>query len=204
MHGHPEATQQQSRGHDCSLSVATLKTLLPREQIQSLRHASHGFGSPDRPGRRTSIAVFSLRGDASPAVVFLLLLLAGDIELNPGPNCYTCRKIIRRGMDSLQCQVNSCANGSHKQLSCSGFHRSQLTHPWRCPPHGVPALLTEQPRQLSVTAVSGQSTQVPGPSHVLILTAHAFPTLQGDAMTSPPAREGGCAGSSANQTAVPK
>ncbi len=184
--------------------MATSKTLLPREQIQSLRRASHGFGSPDRPGRRTSIAVFSLRGDASPAVVSLLLLLAGDIELNPGPNCYACRKIIRRGMDSLQCQFNSCANGSHKQLSCSGFHRSKLTHPWRCPPHGGPALLTEQPRQPSVTVVSSQSTQVSGPSHVPVLTAYVLPTQQRDAMASPPAREGGCAGSTANQTAVPK
>ncbi len=104
--------------------------------MQSLRHAPHRLGPPDRPGRRTSIAVFSPRGGAFPAVVSLLFLPAGDIELIPGPNCFTCRKFIRRGMDYLQCQVNSCTNGPHKQLSCSGFHRSQLTHPWRCPPLG--------------------------------------------------------------------
>ncbi len=33
-----------SRGHDCSLSVATPTTLLPREQMQSLRHAPHRLG----------------------------------------------------------------------------------------------------------------------------------------------------------------
>ncbi len=89
--------------------------------MQSLRHAPHRLDPPGWPGRRTSISVFSLKGDAFPAVVSLLLLLAGDIELNPGPNCYTCRKPIRRGMDFLQCQANSCTNGSNKQLHCSGF-----------------------------------------------------------------------------------
>ncbi len=44
----------------------------------------------DDPG----LPFFSLRGDAFPAVISLLLLLAGDIELNPGPNCYACRKPI--------------------------------------------------------------------------------------------------------------
>ncbi len=97
--------------------------------------APHRLGPPDWPRRRTSIAVFSLRGDAFPTVVPLFLLLAVDIELNPGPNYYACRKPIRRGFDSLQWQVTSCTNGSHKQLSCSGFHRS---HAWRCPPHGGP------------------------------------------------------------------
>ncbi len=64
--------------------------------MQSFRHAPHMLGSPDRPGRRTSIAVFSLRGDAFPAVVSLLLLLAGDIELNPGPTCYPCGKLLHK------------------------------------------------------------------------------------------------------------
>ncbi len=41
-------------------------------------------------------------------------------------------------MDYLQCQANSCTNGSHKQLRCSVFHRSQLTNSWRCPPYGGP------------------------------------------------------------------
>ncbi len=49
-------------------------------------------------------------------------------ELNPGPSCYTCSKPVCRGMDYLQCQANSCTNGSHKQIRWSGFHRSQLTN----------------------------------------------------------------------------
>ncbi len=149
--------QQHTQGHDCSLSVATPTALLPRERMQSLRHAPHRLGPPDRPGRRTSITVFSLRGDAFPAVVSLLLLLAGDIKLNPGPNCYTCRKPNLRGMDYLQCQANSCTNGSHKQLRCSGFHRSQQTHPWRCPPHGGPT----PPHTAPTTSIICESCQQP-------------------------------------------
>ncbi len=55
-----------------------------------------------------------------------LLLLAGDIILNPGSNCNACRKYIHRGMDSLQCNANSHTTGPHKQISCIGFNRSQL------------------------------------------------------------------------------
>ncbi len=73
-------TTAATRGHDCSLSVAIPTTLLPRKQMQSLRHAPHRLGPPDRPGRRTSNAVFLLRGNAFPAVVSLLRVLAGDIE----------------------------------------------------------------------------------------------------------------------------
>ncbi len=125
--------------------------------MQSLRHAPHRLGPPHRPGGINSASVFSLRGDAFLAVVSPLLLLAGDIKLNPRPNCYACRKPIRRGMDSLQCHVNSYTTGSHKQFSCSDFHHSQLTHPWRCPPHGAPTLLTgHQTCQPSVIAASSQ------------------------------------------------
>ncbi len=53
------------------------------------------------------------------------------------------------------------------QASCSGFHRSQLTNSWRCPPHGAPARLTEhQPRQPSVPAANSQFALVSDPSHV--------------------------------------
>ncbi len=123
-------------------------------------------------------------------------------ELKPGPNCYACRKPICRGIDSLQCQAKYCTNESHKQLSCRGFHRSQLIHPWRCPPHRDSALLTEHPqRHPYVTAVNSTSTQVSGPSHVPIPTVHALSTLQGYAV---PVREGRYAGSMANQTAALK
>ncbi len=94
---------------------------------------------PSGPAREKNFQYrFSLRRDAFQAVVSLLLVIAGDIELNPGPNCCTCRKPIRRGMGYLQCLANSCTNGSHKQFRCNGFHRSQLTNSWRCSPNGGP------------------------------------------------------------------
>ncbi len=36
-----------TQGYDCSPSVATPKTLLTREQMQSHRHAPHRLGPPD-------------------------------------------------------------------------------------------------------------------------------------------------------------
>ncbi len=137
--------------------------------MQSLRHAPHRLGPPYRPGGRTSNVVFWLQWAAFPAVVSIVLLLTGDIELNPEPNCYACRKPNCRGMDPLQCQVNSRTNGSHKQLSCSGFQRSQLTHPWRCPPHRDSALLTEHHlRQPSVTAVAGRRADMMAMHHAWV------------------------------------
>ncbi len=58
--------------------------------MQSLRHAPHRLGSPDRPGKRTFIAV--------PAVVSLLLL-AGDIELNPALHFIVLIYGLRSGTD---------------------------------------------------------------------------------------------------------
>ncbi len=87
--------------------------------------------------------------------------------------------------------------------SCNIIHRTQLTQPWRCPPTGGPPLPTEHSgcRPLPATAASSRSTLTSDPSSVALTTVHAKPTLQGDAVVSPPAREGGCAGSIANQTA---
>ncbi len=66
------------RGQDCSLFVTT-PTTLPREQMQSLRHAPYRLGPPDRPGRRTSIvAVF----DASAPKAYPKVALASTSTLS--------------------------------------------------------------------------------------------------------------------------
>ncbi len=128
----------------------------PLEGTNEIAQARTPQARPSGPaGRRTSITIFFAKGDAFPAVVSLLFLLTGDIELNIGPNCYTCRKPFRRGMDYLQCQANSRTNGSHKQLRCIGFHRSQLTNSWRCPPHGGPG----PPHRASTTSTICDSCQ---------------------------------------------
>ncbi len=75
--------------------------------MQSLRHAPHRLDPLDRPGRRTSIAVFSLRGDAIPAVVSLLPLPAGDIELNPRAELLRSQKThsSRNGLPAMPGQL---------------------------------------------------------------------------------------------------
>ncbi len=92
--------------------------------MQSLKHAPHRLGPPERPERRTSIAVFSLRGDSFPAVVSLLLLLAGDIEPNPGPNCYAFRRCtttppqLRQGPLKTNRFVSASANRVSQSALC--------------------------------------------------------------------------------------
>ncbi len=63
------------------------------------------------------------------------------------------------------------------------------------PPHRAPSASTIcdsclQPIRLGIR-----------PTHVPMPTVHALSTLQGYAVSSPPTREGGCAGSTTNQTA---
>jgi hypothetical protein len=74
--------------------------------------------------------VFSLQEEIKLAHLLLLLLKAGDIEKNPGPEiwqCPICTKIVRR--DSIKC-IN-CHNWIHRQ--CSPFQRLPPTnHNWKC------------------------------------------------------------------------
>ncbi len=113
------------RGHD--YSPPPVATLLPRQQMQSLTQAPHRLGPTDRPGRRKSIAVFSLRVKAFLAMFSILLLLASDIELNPLPNFYHCGKPIHRVMELLHKQVPQATSLQRLQTafhrSCSGLSR---------------------------------------------------------------------------------
>ncbi len=90
----------------------------------------------------------ALRTGPGEVLPFPFFSLKRDIELNPGPNCYTCRKPIRQQMDYLQCQA--CTNGSHKQLRWDGFNRSHLANAWRCPPHRVPGQPNSAPTTSSI------------------------------------------------------
>ncbi len=75
------------RGHGRSLYVAAPTTFLQRDECD--RPDKHRpSGSDPRSGQGDgSPTVFSKEGDASPAAASLLLLLAGDVETNPGPSC---------------------------------------------------------------------------------------------------------------------
>ncbi len=81
---------------------------------------------------------FSKVGDAPPDAASLLLLLAGDVETNPGPSCYACGQNFRQSDTRLNCHAQGCGVRSHKQTRCSGVPRSQQSLPWYCPIHGGP------------------------------------------------------------------
>lgn len=55
------------------------------------------------------------------ALLRLLLFLAGDVEINPGPiyHCCNCSKIIRRSQSSVLCQSGSWC---HSVKLCSGLN----------------------------------------------------------------------------------
>ncbi len=120
---------------------------LPQQQQQQQQQQQHGVmvaGSTWRhvnlPSKRRmrprsgqadgSPTVFSRVGGASPAVAYLLLLLTGDVEINPGPSCYACGKNCRQSDTPLNCHAQDCGVRSHKQTRCSGVPRSQRSLPW--------------------------------------------------------------------------
>ncbi len=106
------------------------------------QHYFEGTNATDQtstaPAARTPgpATVFSKVGDASPAGASLLLPLAGDVETNAGPSCYTCGQNFHQSDTALNCHAQDCGVRSHKQIRCSGVPRSQQSVPWHCPTHG--------------------------------------------------------------------
>ncbi len=90
------AATSASRGHGCSLYVAAPTTFLRRDECD--RPDKHRPSDLDlRSGQgEGSPTVFSKNGVASPSVASLLLLLAGDVENNPGTSCYACDQNVRQ------------------------------------------------------------------------------------------------------------
>ena len=69
-----------------------------------------------------------------------ILIQAGDIEENPGPNpgpkCDSCGGTIRRGTAPFQCSSAGCNRICHKQLKCSRVSRLTTTNQeWICNSH---------------------------------------------------------------------
>ncbi len=68
---------------------------------------------------------FSRVGDAPPALVSLLLLLAGDVETNPGPSRYACGQNFRQSDTPLVCLTPGYGIQPHKQTRCSSLPTSE-------------------------------------------------------------------------------
>ena len=95
-----------------------------------------------------STTVFLATGVQDPAAVLrLLILLAGDIESNPGPatqsrSCNSCKKVIRKppanrptSSQPLQCKQVDCDNVCHRIKTCSGISRYSSKPRWLCKLH---------------------------------------------------------------------
>ena len=80
-----------------------------------------------------------------------LLMLAGDVELNPGPICDCCSRTIAVNIltKAWQCSHEGCENRCHKGHKCS-FNGSTLNHDgqsmWTCKLHRGP--VSDQPEGL--------------------------------------------------------
>ncbi len=95
------------------------------------------LGPQVRPGRWFA-KLFLRKGNVPPAVTSLLLLLAGDVETNPGPSCYVCGQNVRQSDTPLTCHTAACVIRIHKQTRCSGVPRSEQSLPWHCSTHDGP------------------------------------------------------------------
>ncbi len=128
------------------------------------------LGPQVRPGRLFANRFFK-EGDASPAATSLLLLLAADVETNPGPSCYACGQNFRQSDTPLNCHTLDCGLRSNKQTRCSGAPRFQQSLPWHCPTHGDPGLQLTLRGPTPATAATTRSDQAPGLSPVLLRAA---------------------------------
>ena len=92
--------------------------------------------------------VFSSRGRRVPAICALLLLLAGDVESNPGPRphypCAVCDTNV--GQNAIYCK--ECAKWCHRRCTRTGVLPSTSAH-LMCPkcehPRNVPPLMSANP-----------------------------------------------------------
>ena len=95
--------------------------------------------------------MFLEAGEQDPAAVLrLLILLAGDIESNPGPatptrKCDKCSKAIRKppadrpSSQPLRCKQPDCDNVCHRTKTCSGISRYSSKPQWLCKLHNPAA-----------------------------------------------------------------
>ncbi len=171
LYVNPHDLQLIIRGHGRGVYVAAPTTFLRRDECD--RPDKHRpSGSDPRSGQGDGSPIFfSKEGDASPAAASLLLLLAGDVETNPGPSCYAYGKNFRPPDTPLNCHAQGCGVRSHKQTRCSGMTRSQQSLPWHCPTHGGPGPPFTTQIPTPATAATTRSGQAPGLSPVILRAA---------------------------------
>ena len=86
---------------------------------------------------------FLLGGANTPAFdPRILLLRAGDVERNPGPDCCSfCKKEFRNVMRPFECEEEGCEEKSHRDKKCSKVPRGRKE--WRCRAHAPPVFFMQ-------------------------------------------------------------
>ena len=108
--------------------------------------------------------VFSPGGDCepSPELLSLLLLLSGDVELNPGPfPCPVCSRNYSRSRGTVGCSV--CGRWLCLTRNCSGLTKTRQHTPGWCrsaPPPGIAASGAPQLGTAPTLAPRGPRTAV--------------------------------------------
>ena len=123
----------------------------------------YSLGPKARLERRppTLTGVFLWSGHLPALVVRMLLMKAGDVEVNPGPGlfCKPCGRTLRTNQPHLRC--GSCIATSHKQEKCSGLRRvSQTPGNWTCS-DCVPPRSCTPPLPSTVPTLVGQPIGAP-------------------------------------------
>ncbi len=119
------------RGHGRSLAVGAPTTSLRRDESDQ-PDKQHPSGSDPRFGKGDGSRV----GNAPPAIVALLLLLAGDVEPNPGPILCARGQNFRQSGTPLASMRNS-----YLQVVCpahNSFYRG-IAQPTAGPGHQLPS-----------------------------------------------------------------
>jgi hypothetical protein len=110
----------------------------------------HNFST----SRFFSIVFWACRGCNPAADLGFLLILAGDVETNPGPDiinkCYTCGYPFKKNQNPLVCSFNGCTNKSHKQTKCSDTKAGSDTTEWICNQHSDDDVLLESVRLIEL------------------------------------------------------
>ena len=120
--------------------------------------------------------VFPASGGHSPAwYLRIRLSLAGDIELNPGPDPWRCFKCLRAGRTNHTPLKCPCGATSHRQRSCSGISRYDDYSSWRCP-RCVPAssVSTVVGRPLNQNALLPAPTTTAQSSQLITSSTHCL------------------------------
>ena len=112
-------------------SILLLRALRP-----GAAHPGDGFGAPENVRLVLYNTHFFTRGYDTPAVILLLITLAGDVESNPGPpKIYTCPICSQHSTSNKKCKGSvlciSCKDWVH--TTCTTLtNTKQYTNTWTC------------------------------------------------------------------------